>query len=183
MENDLELVQELELSIRSEEKAMEELSVLEDNLRDELRELKREYREQTSLKRNEIEPNFVLDDAPIWFQSIRIQKKEEQQHNDKSSNKQSDAKKDRLAAIDLHTIDISEVFAKFNTTSEGLNDEQVKIAIHTYGVNKLAPKEMNYFLMTARHLFSGFGFLLWIAAILSALAWKPLGDPPGISLF
>ena len=78
-----------------------------------------------------------------------------------------------LDVLDVHTVDLAELCERFGTNVEtGLTSEQAKAGNAEYGLNELTPPhqtpELVKFLKT---LFTGFSLLLWVAAILSFLAY------------
>ena len=75
--------------------------------------------------------------------------------------------------LDVHTVDLAELCERFGTNVEtGLTSQQAKAGNAEYGLNELTPPhqtpELVKFLKT---LFTGFSLLLWVAAILSFLAY------------
>ena len=83
----------------------------------------------------------------------------------------SDLKKE--VVLDVHTVDLAELCERFGTNVEtGLTSQQAKAGNAEYGLNELTPPhqtpELVKFLKT---LFTGFSLLLWVAAILSFLAY------------
>jgi sodium/potassium-transporting ATPase subunit alpha len=50
-----------------------------------------------------------------------------------------------------------------------------------YGKNAPSPPKSQWFRKTIGYLFGGFGAILFIAAILVFIAWKPLGQPPALA--
>lgn len=59
----------------------------------------------------------------------------------------------------------------------GLDKEQVKRRIDQYGYNMMTPPPSNVLLKWLGYVFGGFGSILFVAAILCFIAWKPLGEP------
>ena len=76
-----------------------------------------------------------------------------------------------------HRISLLQFLRKYQTTIEfGLTEEQVKGKIKQYGLNKLVPPaRQSLWIVYLKELFGGFGLVLWIAALLCFLSWRPFG--------
>jgi sodium/potassium-transporting ATPase subunit alpha len=59
--------------------------------------------------------------------------------------------------------------------------DQAMILLRDVGLNKLTAPPSNWLRKTVTYLFGGFGSILFVAAIMVFIAWKPLGDPPAIA--
>ena len=67
----------------------------------------------------------------------------------------------------------------FNTSlTHGLNEIEAKQLLIKNGKNILCQPKKNAFMKLISYLFTGFCGLLWVAAIVFCLAWKPIGNPP-----
>jgi sodium/potassium-transporting ATPase subunit alpha len=81
--------------------------------------------------------------------------------------------------VDYHSIKMSELLDRYNTTAEsGYIEEHAKILLAKHGLNSI--KEGNRFkllLNIIEWLFGGFGIILWPAALLCLLSYQPLGAP------
>ncbi|CAD0018158.1 unnamed protein product [Aureobasidium pullulans] len=88
----------------------------------------------------------------------------------------------RTINYDLHTIPIEEVFERFSSSpTSGLSLDKAMISLRDVGLNKLTAPPSNWFKKTVTYLFGGFGSILFVAAIMVFVAWKPLGDPPALA--
>ncbi|CAD0084388.1 unnamed protein product [Aureobasidium vineae] len=55
------------------------------------------------------------------------------------------------------------------------------VLLRDVGLNKLTAPPSNWLMKTVTYLFGGFGSILFVAAIMVFVAWKPLGDPPALA--
>jgi sodium/potassium-transporting ATPase subunit alpha len=77
-----------------------------------------------------------------------------------------------------HTQTLSELVSQFETSlANGLSAEQASQRLAKNGKNEIKPKKQNAVLKCIGYFFTGFCGLLWIAAIVCILCYKPLGDP------
>lgn len=80
--------------------------------------------------------------------------------------------------VKVHLQKIEEVCATYGThPTKGLDSETVKLKSKTTGLNRLTPPSTNYLRKFAGYVFGGFNSLMWLAAVLSFLSYKPLGGP------
>ena len=80
---------------------------------------------------------------------------------------------------DFHKQSLTSLSQYFNTSlTDGLSDAEAKQLLIKNGKNLLAHHKKNLIWKLIGYLFSGFCGLLWIAAIVFLLAWKPIGNPP-----
>ena len=90
------------------------------------------------------------------------------------------AVKAREVETDVHRIPLTQLEHSLQTDLKaGLSPDEVAKRQQTIGINLLTPPpspSMLYLLV--REFFSGFGPILWVAALLCFLAWRPFGDPP-----
>ena len=91
----------------------------------------------------------------------------------KKGKKREASELKKEVVLDVHTVDLAELCERFGTNVEtGLTSQQAKAGNAEYGLNELTPPhqtpELIKFLKT---LFTGFSLLLWVAAILSFLAY------------
>jgi sodium/potassium-transporting ATPase subunit alpha len=87
-----------------------------------------------------------------------------------------------FSTYDLHTIPIGEVFERFSSSpTSGLGIDQSMVLLRDVGLNKLTAPPSNWLKKTVTYLFGGFGSILFVAAIMVFVAWKPLGDPPALA--
>jgi magnesium-transporting ATPase (P-type) len=77
---------------------------------------------------------------------------------------------------DYHKLTVDEVFQAFETSTAGLTHNQAHQRVNHFGPNALnPPREWPLFMKFIFQLFTGFGPLLWIAASITYLSWRPLG--------
>ena len=91
----------------------------------------------------------------------------------KKGKKREASELKKEVVLDVHTVDLAELCERFGTNLEtGLTSQQAKAGNAEYGLNELTPPhqtpELVKFLKT---LFTGYSLLLWVAAILSFLAY------------
>jgi len=80
--------------------------------------------------------------------------------------------------LKYHKYSLDEVEKSFETSlSNGLNKSHAKDLLVKNGKNKITQNRQNPVLKIIGYFFSGFCILIWIAAIICILAWKPIGDP------
>ena len=80
---------------------------------------------------------------------------------------------------DYHKQTLTSLAQYFNTSlTDGLNETEAKQILLKNGKNVLSQHKNNPFLKLISFLFTGFCGLLWVAAIVFCLAWKPIGNPP-----
>lgn len=83
--------------------------------------------------------------------------------------------------VNDHVLDVEKIFEKYKSSIEGISAEESKIRFLANGPNKMdQPDKFGPLVRNILNQFiSGFCILLWIAAFLCFIAWKPLGSPPG----
>lgn len=80
--------------------------------------------------------------------------------------------------IDYHLAAIDELYRRFSSSrSFGLAGGEAASKLKTVGRNLPSPPPSRWFKQTVGYLFGGFGSILFVAAILVFIAWKPLGEP------
>lgn len=84
------------------------------------------------------------------------------------------------AQIDYHIISTVELGARLRTDLQnGLSDEEATRILATDGLNAIEKKNKHEWVTKLlRYFFGGFGVILWPAAFMCFMAWRPLGDPP-----
>ena len=81
--------------------------------------------------------------------------------------------------LNYHKLSLKDLTENFKTCSlNGLDSEFAASLLIKNGKNKLKIKRKNPFLNILSYFFTGFCGLLWVAAIICILAWKPIGNPP-----
>ncbi|KAK3057111.1 hypothetical protein LTR09_002150 [Extremus antarcticus] len=84
--------------------------------------------------------------------------------------------------LDYHIASVDELLSRFSTSrGTGLTSAQAADQLKTVGANVPSPPKSQWFRKAMSYLFGGFGSILFIAAILVFVAWKPLGSPPAIA--
>jgi sodium/potassium-transporting ATPase subunit alpha len=79
---------------------------------------------------------------------------------------------------DYHKMSIEQLESRFNTSSvNGLDQTKAQQLLLKTGKNLLSHKKKNQILKVMGYFFSGFCSLIWVAAIVCILSWKPLGNP------
>lgn len=89
-----------------------------------------------------------------------------------------------LSTIDYHLISESEFMDRYGTSKkEGLTSEDAARRLKRDGPNAIKPKSELFKKIVGilSKFFTGFCIVLWPAAIMSILAYKPLGRPPDIT--
>ena len=83
---------------------------------------------------------------------------------------------------DWHQLSLDDICAQFECNAKaGLREAELPARRLKYGANVLSSSGSPYWKvikMFLRQLVGGFGLILWAAALLAFLAWRPLGDPP-----
>jgi sodium/potassium-transporting ATPase subunit alpha len=78
----------------------------------------------------------------------------------------------------VHKIAIEDLVCMLETSATtGLTEPKASQFLTKNGKNKLEYKDHNPILKFIGYFFNGFCGLLWIAAIICILAWKPIGEP------
>lgn len=81
--------------------------------------------------------------------------------------------------LDYHTAPVDELFSRYHSSrGTGLTTTQATQQLAAVGRNVPTPPLSHWFRKTVTYLFGGFGSILFVAAILVFIAWKPLGRPP-----
>ncbi|CAD6984362.1 unnamed protein product, partial [Tilletia controversa] len=86
-----------------------------------------------------------------------------------------------LSELEWHMLSVDEVLSRLNASAtSGLDSDQVKRRLSQYGPNKMSKPPSPWFRKIMGYIFGGFGTLLLGAAIMTMIAWKPLGGahPP-----
>ncbi|KAJ3271825.1 hypothetical protein HDV01_006337 [Terramyces sp. JEL0728] len=87
--------------------------------------------------------------------------------------------------IKAHLLRDSDLCIAYSTDiSNGLEKSVLDRKVHFHGQNKLSPPKTNYLLKFLGYTFGGFNAMMWLAAIISFISYKPLGgdDPPVFAL-
>ena len=80
---------------------------------------------------------------------------------------------------DFHTLTLDQLCDRLNSSTEmGLDPNRAQQLLIKNGKNKISQKGKNPIFKIIGYFFSGFCPLIWFAAIVCFLCWKPLGNPP-----
>ena len=86
----------------------------------------------------------------------------------------------REVVTDVHRLPMDALQRQLGTDFRlGLDAEEVRKRQAQFGLNVLTPPPSpSMVLLLLRELVTGFGPILWVAALLCFLAWRPFGSPP-----
>lgn len=137
--------------------------------------------------RRSVDPSIIL---PPQFRTLSFGIEEGQRRNvatnDKPSARKSKSKSQskkqatqaEFGDIDYHLASIDELFRRFSSSrSSGLSGPEAANQLKAVGRNVPSPPPSRWFKQMMGYLFGGFGLILFVAAILVFIAWKPLGEP------
>lgn len=144
-------------------------------------------RDEMSIRsaRRSIDPSLVL---PPQFRTLSFGIEEENRRSfakgDKLPTRKNKKQSKKQAAqadfedTDYHLSSIDELFRRFSSSrSSGLSTAKAANQLKTVGRNLPSPPPSRWFRQTIGYLFGGFGSILFVAAILVFISWKPLGEP------
>ncbi|KAL9097727.1 MAG: hypothetical protein Q9165_000053 [Trypethelium subeluteriae] len=132
-------------------------------------------RGRTRVQTRIVDPGLVL---PTHYRTLSIKVEESK------TREAEDAKKGKEGDIDFadivwHKLSVQEILSRLSSSpSQGLSNEQVAKRLKQHGLNRPTQPPSRWFRRMLGYLFGGFGPILFIAAILVYIAWKPLGQPP-----
>jgi sodium/potassium-transporting ATPase subunit alpha len=82
------------------------------------------------------------------------------------------------APTNVHKVALEDLVCMLETSvTAGLTELQAGQFLVKNGKNKIEHKDQNPVLKFIGYFFTGFCGLLWVAAIICILAWKPIGEP------
>ena len=86
--------------------------------------------------------------------------------------------------LDVHRIPLEEAYERFESSLEGLSEQEAARRLELYGPNQLTPpKTLSEWVRFCRQLFGGFQILLWAGAFLCFMAYgiqtTQFDIPPG----
>ncbi|KAI5270318.1 cation-transporting ATPase pacL [Aureobasidium subglaciale] len=133
-------------------------------------------------RQRSVDPSLVL---PPQFRTLSFDVEQSKTRNyapAKGALDGTEKSSSDFSNYDLHTIPIEEVFERFSSSpTSGLGVEQAMVLLRNVGLNKLTAPPSNWLKKTITYLFGGFGSILFVAAIMVFVAWKPLGDPSALA--
>ena len=104
----------------------------------------------------------------------------EEDTNTSHRNKRTKETNELTASIDYHLINSRELMLRYATDVEsGISTDDAKRRLKRDGPNTIKPKRKIFkqIVSILSKFFTGFCIVLWPAAIMSILAYKPLGYP------
>ncbi|KAK1057488.1 hypothetical protein LTR33_013627, partial [Friedmanniomyces endolithicus] len=128
--------------------------------------------------RRSIDPSIAL---PPQFRtlSFSIEEGKRQQAIDEKKKAQAKPAEIEFGSMDYHTTAVDELLSRFQTSrGSGLTGTQAAQLLKIIGQNVPTPPPSRWARKTVTYQFGGFGSILFVAAILVFIAWKPLGQPP-----
>ncbi|KAF1808571.1 Na/K ATPase alpha 1 subunit [Eremomyces bilateralis CBS 781.70] len=127
-----------------------------------------------------VDPNIAL---PIEYRTVsfNIAETQERQPEKTPKDKEGDVEHE-IALLEWHILPVEDVLSRLSVSAkQGLSTDQVARKQSEFGPNSLTPPPSRWFIKTLGYLYGGFGSVLFVAAILVFIAWKPLGQPPAIA--
>ncbi|KAK0933860.1 hypothetical protein LTR29_014548 [Friedmanniomyces endolithicus] len=129
--------------------------------------------------RRSIDPSIAL---PPQFRTLSFSIEEgkcQQAIEDEKKKAQAKPAEIEFGSMDYHTTAVDELLSRFQTSrGSGLTGTQAAQLLKIIGQNVPTPPPSRWARKTVTYLFGGFGSILFVAAILVFIAWKPLGQPP-----
>lgn len=84
-----------------------------------------------------------------------------------------------LEKLDSHKLSLENISQKYQVSlTSGVDESFACLSLIKNGKNRLTQKRDNKFFKFIGYFFTGFCGLIWVAAIICILAWKPIGNPP-----
>ncbi|RIA98676.1 hypothetical protein C1645_748901 [Glomus cerebriforme] len=85
---------------------------------------------------------------------------------------------DEIARLDYHTLPVNLIWQRVESNANlGLNSQTATYRLQHDGKNTISPPKSNVVYKILGYLFGGFCSLLWFAAIIMILSYKPFGNP------
>ncbi|KAK5686981.1 hypothetical protein LTS10_001117 [Elasticomyces elasticus] len=132
--------------------------------------------------RRSIDPSVAL---PPQFRTLSFsieEGKRKQAIEDEKRKAKSKPGDIEFGSMDYHTANVDELLSRYQTSrGSGLTGTQAAQLLKSVGQNVPSPPPSQWFRKTIGYLFGGFGSILFVAAILVFVAWKPLGQPPAVA--
>ncbi|KAJ2009728.1 hypothetical protein GGI04_000218 [Coemansia thaxteri] len=121
---------------------------------------------------------------PRWREALNeivpLRSAHQQRRRDEQQRSAAVAKvAEQLRAATFHTDSVERVFACFSSSPTlGLESEAVRRRAGVHGRNVVKASGGCDAVRVVGWFFGGFNRFLWISAVVFALCWRPLGDPP-----
>ena len=134
-----------------------------------------------STRRRSVDPALVL---PPQFRTLSFGIEEGKRRVPTKQEKKGKASPAEIefSDVDYHTTPVPELLTRFECSRPtGLTAARAAQQLKTVGPNVPSPPPSQWARKTFTYLFGGFGAVLFIAAILVFVAWKPLGQPPAVA--
>lgn len=134
-----------------------------------------------SIRRREVDPSVAL---PPQFRTLsfgieenhRLEAAGAAQRREKGTTKPAEIE---FGSIDYHIAAVEELVSRFGSSrGTGLTSTRAADLLKTIGPNVPSAPPSHWFRKTLTYLYGGFGSILFVAAMLVFIAWKPLGQPP-----
>ena len=85
---------------------------------------------------------------------------------------------DEIAQLNYHTLSVGLILQQLGCDRNlGLNSQKANYRLQQNGKNVVSPPKNKIIYKILGYLFGGFCGLLWFAAIITILSYKPLGEP------
>ncbi|SGY21437.1 BQ5605_C016g08237 [Microbotryum silenes-dioicae] len=115
---------------------------------------------------------------PVEFRTMTINVTETQTHPENKSESKNKDPAMRLADVEWHKLSSEEVCERLGVIpAVGLDLEMAQRRLAKDGKNVISPPPQNLPKKIFFFVFGGFGTLLFGAAVVCIIAWKPLGNP------
>ncbi|EMC92318.1 hypothetical protein BAUCODRAFT_38353 [Baudoinia panamericana UAMH 10762] len=130
-----------------------------------------------------VDPSLAL---PPQYRTVSYgveerQRREQSKREVASSRRkpQSTPAETAYANIDYHKLSVNDLFTRLGSSSkQGLTSSAAGQQVKTVGQNVISAPPSKWAQRVFGYLYGGFGSILFIAAVLVFVAWKPLGQPP-----
>jgi sodium/potassium-transporting ATPase subunit alpha len=126
--------------------------------------------------------------VPIEYRTLSIQVAESQAYGDDTADlKGKKAAKlddqDYFAHLNFHKLPVDRICQQLNVDhGRGLSNEAAARRVERDGQNTLPKPKSNYAMKLFWYLFGGFCSVLWFGVIIFFLCWRPLSNPPSITM-
>ncbi|PRT56644.1 Sodium/potassium-transporting ATPase subunit alpha-1 [Wickerhamiella sorbophila] len=119
---------------------------------------------------------------PVTYQSVSYTVEASQEKGKPATVPTANDKTvEAVAALEWHTLSVSQVFDKLESSELGLSQKQIKEKQSQFGRNVLSKAPRHTLRKIFWYFFGGFGTILFTGGILVMISWRPLGDPPAQS--